>query len=292
MELQTIRNSKMQVAISPIAAEMQSIQDNNGTEYLWQGDPKYWNRRAFTIFPHIARLTEGSYFYKGKRYNMNTHGFLPEMQMEVESISENAVCYLLKSNHATLKEYPFHFELRISYLLQDNEIVVTYDVLNCGDEPMFFGIGGHPGFCVPLENGLSFDDYTLEFAEECNPVRIGFSENVFLSGNDTEYPLKDGRIIPLRHDLFDDDAIILKDICHKVTLKSEKSTRSVTVEFPDMEYIGFWHRPETDAPYVCIEPWTSLCARDGIVEDFETQESLVSLDPAKHYVNTWTIEIT
>ena len=66
----------------------------------------------------------------------------------------------------------------------------------------------------------------------------------------------------------------------------------MTVTLPDMDYIGFWHRPETDAPYVCIEPWTSLCARDGIVEDFSTQQSLISLEPAKNYVNEWTIEIT
>jgi len=292
MEIQIIRNSKLQVVISPRAAEMQSIKDNRGTEYLWQGDPKYWDRRAFNIFPHIARLTEDSYFHKGKRYSMGIHGFLPETQMDVECFSENMVCYLLKSNDKTLKEYPFQFELRISYTLQDNKIIITYDVLNCGDERMFFGVGGHPGFCVPLESGLSFDDYVLEFAEACSPVRIGTSEDVFLNGRDTKYPLKDGRMIPLRHDLFDDDAIILKDVCRKVTLKSEKDTRSVTVTFPDMDYIGLWHRPRTDAPYVCIEPWTSLFSRDGIVEDFATQESLISLDSAKHYVNTWTIEIT
>ncbi|MCL2425637.1 MAG: aldose 1-epimerase family protein [Oscillospiraceae bacterium] len=291
MELQKIGNSKLQVVISPRAAEMQSIQDNSGTEYLWQGDPKYWNRRAYNIFPYIARLTEGSYLYKGKRYNMSIHGFLPETQMDVEHISENMVCYILKSSDATLKDYPFPFELRISYTLQDNMIQVTYDVLNCGDERMFFGIGGHPGFCVPIEDGLSFDDYILEFAEKCSPVRIGFSENVFLNGHDTEYALEDGRRIPLQHDLFDDDAIILKDVCRKITLKSNKGTKSVTVSYPDMDYLGIWHRPKSDAPYVCIEPWTSLCSREGIVEDIEKQPDLVSLEPKKRYINTWTIEI-
>jgi len=292
MELQTIRSSTLQVEISPLAAEMQSIKDNSGTEYLWQGDPQYWDRKAYNIFPYIARLTEESYFYRGKRYHMGLHGFLPETQMEVESLSENAVCYLLKSKEATLKEYPFPFELRISYTLQDSVIQVTYDVLNCGDARMFFGIGGHPGFCVPLEEGLSFDDYVLEFAEACNPVRMGLSKDVFLTGKDTAYPLKDGRVLPLRHDLFDDDAIVLKDVCRQVALKSEKGTKSVTVAFPDMPFLGFWHRGKTEAPYVCIEPWSSLFSREGIVEDFETQPDLVGLDPAERYVNTWTITIT
>ena len=29
---------------------------------------------------------------------------------------------------------------------------------------MYFGLGGHPGFNVPLEAGLSFEDYCLEFS--------------------------------------------------------------------------------------------------------------------------------
>ena len=28
---------------------------------------------------------------------------------------------------------------------------------------MYFGVGGHPGFAVPLEKGLAFEDYCLQF---------------------------------------------------------------------------------------------------------------------------------
>ena len=39
MELYTIRNYRLAVTVSPLAAELQSIRSAEGIEYLWQGDP-------------------------------------------------------------------------------------------------------------------------------------------------------------------------------------------------------------------------------------------------------------
>jgi len=291
MNLQTIANCKLKVTISPISAELMSIQDNADTEYLWQGDPTYWSRRAFNIFPYIARLTEGSYYYEGKRYNMDIHGFLPKTEMAVESATEDSVTFFMRDSESTLKSYPFPFELRIGYTLIDNRINVSYDVLNTGKKRMFFGIGGHPGFNVPLDPELEFTDYYLEFAEKHKPLRIGFSDDCFVNGIDKKFTLEEDYRLPLRHGLFDDDAIILQDASHTVTLKSDKDSKAITVSYPDMPFIGFWHRPQTDAPYVCIEPWSSLPSRDSIVEDITEQPNLIGLDPGKRYSNVWSIEI-
>ena len=95
----------------------------------------------------------------------------------------------------------------------------------------------------------------------------------------------------MHHDMFNEDAIVLKHAPHKVTLASAKGTRSVTVEYPDFPYIGFWHRPNSEAPYVCIEPWSSLPSRDGIVEELSQQSDLIGLAAGKTYETTWTIEI-
>jgi len=289
--MQTIQNKELRVVISPCAAELNSIQDSSGTEYLWQGDSAYWSKQAVNLFPYIGRLTDGCYTYKGKRYEMNRHGFLPGTEMLVESSSESSVCFLLRDSHETLDIYPFPFELRISYTLKGYLIEICFDVLNTGADRMYFAIGGHPGFRVPLEAGLDFDDYYLEFANKCNPILLGMSETCFINGEDKDYPLKEDKILPLTHALFDNDAIILRNMCRKVTLKSDKGSKGITVAFPDMPYVGFWHTTKSDAPFVCIEPWTSLQSRDGIVEDLATQPSLISLEPGVHYCNFWSIEI-
>jgi len=291
MEFQKIQNDKLQIVISPKAAELKSIQDADGIEYLWQGDPTYWKNQAINLFPYIGRLTEGCYTYKGERYEMSRHGFLPETEMSVEAVSEDSVCYFLRENQETMDVYPFPFELRIKYSLNEYLIDVCFDIINTGDEHMFFGIGGHPGFRVPLVPGLAFDDYYLEFAESCNPLLVGLSETCFPNGEDKEYPLKDGKIIPLTHSLFDNDAIVLRNMHRKVSLKSNKNSKSVTVAFPGMQFIGFWHTTKSDAPFVCIEPWTSLPSRDSIIEDITTQPYMVGLEPGGHYCNEWSIEI-
>ncbi len=43
--MEILKNEQLQIAISEHGAELQSIQDADGNEYLWQGDPKYWGRR-------------------------------------------------------------------------------------------------------------------------------------------------------------------------------------------------------------------------------------------------------
>ena len=156
---------------------------------------------------------------------------------------------------------------------------------------MPFGIGGHPGFRVPLTHGESFEDYFLEFSQSCVPDRVGFTPQVYLSGQDMPYPLKEGRILPLAHDLFDQDAIILKNMAREVTLRSRVTGRGVRVSYPDMPYLGIWHWPKTDAPYVCIEPWSSLPARQDVVEELSCKSDLIRLAPGKTYETAWSITV-
>ncbi|MDR1560520.1 MAG: aldose 1-epimerase family protein [Clostridiales bacterium] len=292
MELFTVKNENLSVRVSPLGAEMQSIKGKDGREYLWYGDPAFWNRRAINLFPYIARLTAGKYSFEGKEYPMTIHGFLPESVLNVESRNDTEICFLLTDNEETRAIYPFNFELRVGYALSGNTIHIRFDVRNTGGCPMHFGIGGHPGFLAPMEDGLTFTDYVLEFDRPCKPLRAGFSERCFVDEEKTEeYPLTDGRIIPLRHNLFDHDAIVLRGTSGTVTLKSAKGTKSVTVRYPDMPYVGFWHTVKKEAPYVCVEPWSSLPSRDGIVEDISRQDNLIHLPAGEQYVNNWSIEI-
>lgn len=52
----TIQNEFLTVRVEDLGAQLSSIQAPDGTEYLWQGDPDIWARRAPILFPFIARL--------------------------------------------------------------------------------------------------------------------------------------------------------------------------------------------------------------------------------------------
>lgn len=283
----TIKNNKISVLINSFGAELISIKDLNDTEYLWQGDEKYWKDRAPILFPYIARLTDNKYYIDNKCYSMNIHGFASSSEFEVLKLLEDEITFSLKSNETTYKIYPRNFELIITYKLIENKIDITFMVINNDNKTMYFGIGGHPGF---LLNG-NFEEYYLEFSEKCQPIRVGFNEKCFLNNKDEKFPLIDDKVLKLSHNMFDDDAIILYDTSKVVSLKNSKTDYKLTVSFKDMKYLGLWHMPKTDAPYICIEPWSSLPSREGIIETFEKQSNLLVLEKNKKYINNWSIEI-
>ena len=287
----TIENDHLTLLVDSLGAQMMHICSRDGREYLWQGDPAYWSDRAPTLFPFIGRQTRDSYQYRGTVYPMGIHGFAAGQDFTCRVQEKDKLVLELTDNEQTRNQYPFAFSLEIGFQLMGSQVQISYAVKNRSRQVMPFGIGGHPGFRVPLDDGEDFTDYVVEFAGGCQPDRVGFTPQVYLSGQDEAYPLEEGKYLPLCHDLFDQDAIILKNMSREVTLRSKVSSHGVTVSYPEMSYLGLWHWPETDAPYLCIEPWTSLTARQDVVEDFGCKSDLIHLLPGKTYTNTWSITI-
>ena len=274
-----------------MGGQMLSLKTSDSVEYLWQGDPKYWSKRAPNLFPFIGRLTNNSYRYLGQIYPMHIHGFAASMEFTPIEQTENTITLGLTSSHETLAQYPFEFLMKIVYAVRGNTVDISYQVQNLSQDTMPFGIGGHPGFNVPLISGERFEDYELRFSCPCQPDRVGFSPAVYLNGYDESYPLREQQFLDLRHDLFDEDAVVLKNMAREVTLRSRVSGRGVRVTYPDMPYLGIWHWPKTDAPYVCVEPWSSLPSRQDVVEEFSCKSDLIQLSPDAFYKNTWAITV-
>ena len=291
MMLYTIKNDRLCVTVHSLGAQLWSIRAQDGTEILWQGDARYWADRALTIFPYVARLWQGKYELDGQTYSMPIHGFAPESEFVLAEKSDTSLVLELADSESTREMYPRRFALRVIYALEGDELLITYAVENRDKRGMIFGLGGHPGFNVPLDAGRRFEDYRLRFAEKCSPMRVGFSGDCFVNGKNVPFALEEDCILPLAHDLFDDDAIVLTDMAREVTLEAPGGGHSVTVSYPDMPYLGIWHWPKTDAPYVCIEPWSSLPARHGKTTVFEAQEDLIHLPAGEQYQNRWSIRV-
>ncbi len=288
----TLHTQSLHLTVETLGAQMTHLQLSDGTEYLWQGDAQYWPDRAPTLFPFIARLTEDSYRYQGQVYHMGIHGFAAQSEFEPIVQEPDHLVLELRDSEITRQQYPFAFCLQIGFRLKGQQVEISYHVENLDSRLMPFGIGGHPGFRVPLEDGTSFGDYSLCFAHPCQPERVGFTPALYLSGTDSPYPLTDGVKIPLHHGLFDEDAIVLRHMDREVALCCEGSERSVTVSYPDFPYLGIWHAPCTDAPYVCIEPWTSLPARQDVVEELTCKGDMIRLAPGGVWDTCWSIRLS
>ena len=287
----TLRNSEMEVQVSSKGGELVSLRDAEQTEYIWIGDATYWKRHAPQLFPCIGRLTNNQYRMDGALHEMGQHGFLRDYELTKIEESETSLHLRLTSDASTRQLYDRVWTVDIFYSLCGKTLSVKFQVRNCDTRTMRFGYGIHPGFNVPLNPALRFEDYRLDFHEVSIPKQMELTERYTISGGMHDYALEEGRYLPLQHSLFDHDAIILKDMPHTVTLGSQKDEKKVTVAFPDMPYLGIWHAPETDAPFVCIEPWSSLPSTDGVIDEFETKPDFITVEPEQTYTNRWSISI-
>lgn len=286
----TISNAYISVTAASQGAELQSILGADGTQYLWQGDPAYWAERSPVLFPWIGRLTEGCYRLDGELRRMRIHGIALYERFHCVERTDRRMAFELTDSPDTYESYPRHFSFRVEYALRDNTLEITYRVENRDEKPLYFGVGGHPGFRVPLDPGRAFTDYRLRFTDRTEALRVGFTESCFLNGQDRPYPLEQGTVIPLRHELFDQDAVVLKNMGREVTLEADGG-HSVTVSYPQMPYLGIWHAPKTDAPYVCVEPWSSLPAWQDQIPVLEEDPNLIRLLPGETYSNLWTVTV-
>ncbi len=286
----SIENEYLRVSVDTFGAQLRSIEGRDGCQYLWQGDPAYWEDQAPVLFPFIGRLQDTRYQVNGKICSVPIHGFACREEFSPVSQAADALTLAIRGEDKAC--YPCAFVFEITYRLRGNTLEVQNRVHNPGKEALHFALGGHPGFRVPLEAGEDFEDYYLEFSQACAPDRVGFTDDtVLLNGRTERFSLEDGKILPLRHDLFDNDAIILQNMARQVALKSKKSSRCVLVSYPDMPYLGFWHWPKKPAPYVCIEPWSSLPGRSGVCEEIACRSDFVHLAAGQTYENTWTVQV-
>lgn len=288
----TIENDKFSVSVATAGAQLQSMYSKTTkTEYIWQGDPKYWTGRAYNLFPFIGRMYKGIYNYQGEFYTSRAHGVARYNEFRLEERSANRLVMLMTENEETLKEFPFHFEFRVFFELTDNILNVRYEVTNTDTKTLICAFGGHPGINIPFGDG-EFEDYYVEFSDKTSVQRQLLSESDrFMAGKSIPFALEDGTKMPLRHDLFNHDAVILSNTSRYVSIKSDKTNRRVGMKFDDFKYLGIWHPGDTDAPFICLEPWGALPATDGIIDNLETKADMTHVPPQKTTEVSYTVEI-
>ena len=238
-------------------------------EYIWQRDPAYWPGSAPVLFPIVGELKgEGkTTIINGKPYHMDIHGFARDMEFSLVKAEGDTISMKLEATEETLKAYPFKFSLATEYKLMENGFSHSFTVKNEGDEDMPFVIGAHPGFNLPLFEGDSFEDYTVEFEKEEKNEAYRIDEEGLVDDSKFDSVLKDGRFIPLNHGLFDTGALIYQKMnSHSVKLYN-KDGKGIKMDYPDFDYFGIWQMPQKQTPYLCLEPWTGMndCySEDGV----------------------------
>jgi galactose mutarotase-like enzyme len=203
----TIFNSELSATINHNGAELISLKKiNSSKEYIWEGNPIFWGKHSPILFPIVGTLKNDSYTYKNNPYSLSRHGFARDMDFNLIESTENNVVLSLSSNAVTKERFPFEFELRIIYTLHFSTLNVNYQVINKGFDIMPFSIGGHPAFALPKK----FETYSLQF-ETDEILTCYLLDNDLLSEKTKQIELVNNRL-PLTYSLFENDALILKNL--------------------------------------------------------------------------------
>jgi len=288
--LYTLTNELLTVTVSDYGAEVVSItRRDDGCEYIWQGDDRFWTEHAPWLFPICSNLYQKKYTYEGKTYEMGLHGFARFSVFEAKQTSDTSVTFTLTDSEATRTVYPFAFSFNVTYTLKDNHLCETLTVTNCGDGMLPFSLGAHPGFAIPFGDKGAFEDYYLCFPKACYPDEIVLGDTLLNTGRKRAYPLDGARKLHLERRMFAIDGVFLDNVPHEVTLMSDTSERRVTLQYPDMPYLGMWSSSDPDCHLICVEPWYGLPSYENAVDDFATKNDMLRLLP--HDAKTFDITL-
>lgn len=236
----TLKNKDLTVIFESFGATLHSIKDNDGVEYLWQGNPDFWSGQAPVLFPICGSLrNDEAEIGDGKKTTMPRHGLVRKKEFKCTEKTGDSILFEIESNEEMLEQYPYQFKLGIRYTLEGKKISTRYIIQNKTQETMPFQIGGHPGFCCPLYADENYEDYELVFEKDENcTVPTPVTETGLINMEHRREFLNNTDRLQLKHDLFSIDAVILDQLKSRaVTLKSKKHNKRIRLDFEEFPYL-------------------------------------------------------
>ena len=287
-----LSNELLNIKVKAKGAELCEISSTkNNRQFMWHADPKVWGSYAPNLFPIIGSMKDDSYIFNGKTYHMPKHGFVRHNEaIKLVEQTENSLTFSLKQNEQLSKWFPFNFEFLLKYTLIENTLTLTHTVKNLGDSDMYFSIGGHPAFKCPFYDGENYTHYHLEFEhlETAESYLLDMPTGLVTEKTKPVFDTKN--TINLKPDLFNEDALIFKDLTsRKVALVSKTYGEILNVSFNDFNYLGIWAKP--NAPYVCIEPWLGIADTVNTNQQLTEKEGIIKLEANKTFTASYSIQI-
>ena len=288
--IHTLKNDVLTITVADHGAELKSITGNDGTQYLHDGNPKWWKYTSPVLFPIVGKLVNGKYRAEGKKYELPGHGFARTSDFDCVKETDNEIVFKLRWSDETLKVYPYKFTLEISYLLKNNTVTVIWLVKNVDDKPIYFSIGAHPALKCPIVEGESFDDCYLKFSSKEKSARILLLPTGPLSHDRVE--TLDGDTLNLNYELFKGDALVSDNLkSDEISICSRKSSKSITVQAKGFPYYGIWTPDKGGAPFLCLEPWHGHADYADFSGDISEKEGINKLEVEQSFGANYTFVV-
>ena len=246
--LHYLENNILKISVDTHGAELSSIfNKKENKEMLWHGDPQFWGRKSPVLFPVVGKYKNGKTTYNGKEYALGQHGFARDSEFTLVEQNETKLVFALESNEETLTKYPFKFRLVCSFELENDKIIVGWNVENTDDKTIYFSIGAHPAFyCEKSKTVLTTNKENLKYS-------LVNSDGLYTP---EKYDVESSFV--LHDNIFDKDALIIENSNVTEVSLVDNDKKYITVNF-DAPLFGIWSPTKKNAPFVCIEPWFGRC---------------------------------
>ena len=288
--IHTLKNSALTITVSDCGAELKSLTGADGTQYLHDGNPKWWKYTSPVLFPIVGKVNGGKYRAENKTYELPQHGFARVTDFKCVRESTDEIVFRLTWSDETLKVYPYKFLLEISYIIKNNSVAVVWLVKNLDDKPIYFSIGAHPALKCPIVDGENFDDCYLKFNVAEKSARLPLTAAGSLSHD--RVPTIDGDTLNLNYEIFKGDALVFDDLkSDAITICSKKSSKKITLQAKGFPFMGIWTPSQGGAPFLCIEPWQGHADFEDFDGDITQKDGIVKLEVGQSFGTNYTFII-
>lgn len=290
--MHTLENDQLRVTVSDHGAELSGIFDKkNNREVLWNADPAYWKRHAPVLFPNVGRLYHDTSLIDGKTYTSGQHGFARDMDFICTEETETSVTHLLEATDTTKAAWPYDFRLYITHTLNGRDLTVSWKVINKDQETMYFTIGAHPAFNVPVLPNTAQSQYHLTFSgqKELTYCLLDARLGTALPEQSHTLSLENGTCLINEH-MFDEGALIFDNgQITKAGITLPDGTPYVEISCEGFPNFGIWSA--VGAPFVCLEPWMGRCDNTGYEGELSQKPNINTLKPEEVFNKSYVISI-
>lgn len=285
MKHQLISNN-LQVTINALGAELSSVKNTKGLEFIWQANKDIWARHAPNLFPIVGRLKNDSYCFQEKTFQLGQHGFARDMLFDLIEGNTQTCQFRLVQNDISKQSFPFDFIFEIHYQLKLNTLEIKYKVYNSDSKKIWFSLGAHPAFNVPLHHDEKFEDYSLQFSD--SSLQRTKLLNGLISNNKSTLTLENKKLALTNH-LFDEDALVFENQqINELCLISSKNQNKIGLKCKNWPFFGIWSK-KACTQFVCLEPWFGIADESNSTQDLTKKKGIIGLEPQKTFECSYSI---
>lgn len=283
----TLSNGILTATIDPLGAELVSLRDARGGEWMSDGDPAYWTGRAPLLFPIVGKLDGGVYHLDGEEYALPQHGFARRREFVLAERASDRALFRLTDDEGTRTVYPFDFALDAAFTLDGATLAMEITVTNRSAVPMPASFGFHPAFAWPLPGSGAKEAHRIRF-EHPEPAPLNRIEGGLIGAANRETPVE-GDTLWLRDDLFDQDALVWETPASRALRYGCEGGPELEIAFPGMPMLALWTKP--GAHFLCVEPWQGHADPVGFDGEIWDKPGMLRLEPGERRAFTMTVTL-